>query len=118
MDFEKGVIRKNLIHGEIVCRCYLSGMPKLKISINKILNKDPQFMSNSSFHQCVSLDSINTIEKEEEKDDDDDDDDAGSQAATDAREIEFVPPDGEFVLCQYELKRHVKDCLLYTSRCV
>lgn len=106
MDFEKGVIRKNLIHGEIVCRCYLSGMPKLKISINKILNRDPQFMSNSSFHQCVSLDSINTIEKEEEKNSDDD---AGLQAPTDAREIEFIPPDGEFVLCQYELKRHVKD---------
>lgn len=89
-----------------MCRCYLSGMPKLKISINKILNRDPQFMSNSSFHQCVSLDSINTIEKEEEKNSDDD---AGLQAPTDAREIEFIPPDGEFVLCQYELKRHVKD---------
>ena len=112
MDFEKGVIRKNLIHGEIVCRCYLSGMPKLKISINKILNRDPQFMSNSSFHQCVSLDSINTIEKEEEKNSDDD---AGLQAATDAREIEFIPPDGEFVLCQYELKRHVKDAPMVRS---
>ncbi|CAI4063381.1 hypothetical protein SKDZ_08G0230 [Saccharomyces kudriavzevii ZP591] len=105
MDFEKGIIRKNLIHGEIVCRSYLSGMPKLKISINKILNRDPQFMSNSNFHQCVSLDSINTIEKGQEKEQDTGD----SQAAADAREIEFVPPDGEFVLCQYELKRHVKD---------
>ncbi|CAI2018427.1 hypothetical protein SEUBUCD646_0H00410 [Saccharomyces eubayanus] len=104
MDFEKGVIRKNLIHGEIVCRCYLSGMPKLKISINKLLNKDPQFMSNSKFHQCVSLDSINTIEEEGK-----DSDDSGSQIATDTKEIEFIPPDGEFVLCQYELKRHVKD---------
>ncbi|CAI4039361.1 hypothetical protein SMKI_08G0240 [Saccharomyces mikatae IFO 1815] len=105
MDFEKGIIRKNLIHGEIVCRCYLSGMPKLKISINKILNRDAQFLSNSSFHQCVSLDSIKTIEKREEKEDDD----TGLQAAADAKELEFVPPDGEFVLCQYELKRHVKD---------
>ncbi|CAI4063752.1 hypothetical protein N7582_002492 [Saccharomyces uvarum] len=104
MDFEKGIIRKNLIHGEIVCRCYLSGMPKLKISINKLLNRDPQFMSNSKFHQCVSLDSINIIEEEGR-----DTDDAGSQTATDTKEIEFIPPDGEFVLCQYELKRHVKD---------
>ncbi|EJS43515.1 apm2p [Saccharomyces arboricola H-6] len=109
MDFEKGIIRKNLIHGEIFCRSYLSGMPKLKISINKILNRDPQFMSNSNFHQCVSLDSINTMEREDE-DEDEEANSADSQvAATKAREIEFVPPDGEFVLCQYELKRHVKD---------
>lgn len=85
MDFNQGVIRKNLIHGQIFCKSYLSGMPKLKIALNKLLQKDTQFLSHSTFHQCVSLESLNE------------------------KEIEFIPPDGDFVLCKYELKRHVKD---------
>lgn len=85
MDFKEGIIRKNLIQGKIACRCYLSGMPKLKIAINKLVQKDPQFMSQSRFHQCVSFETLQN------------------------KEIEFIPPDGEFTLCEYELKRHVKD---------
>lgn len=85
MDFRSGVIKKNLIHGKIFCKSYLSGMPKLKVALNKLSQEDEQFMSHSKFHQCVSLQSL------------------------DAKEIEFIPPDGDFVLCEYELKRHVKD---------
>ncbi|QLG74480.1 hypothetical protein HG535_0G03630 [Zygotorulaspora mrakii] len=85
MDFEQGIIRTNLIHGQIFCKSYLSGMPKLKIAINKLLKRDAQFISNSKFHQCVSLESLNE------------------------KEIQFIPPDGDFVLCKYELKRHVND---------
>lgn len=85
MDFRQGIIRTNLIHGQIFCKSYLSGMPKLKISLNKLLKKDPQFLAHSKFHQCVSWESLNQ------------------------KEIEFIPPDGDFILCKYELKRHVKD---------
>ncbi|CCD23195.1 Apm2p NDAI_0B01610 [Naumovozyma dairenensis CBS 421] len=111
MDFEKGLIRKNLIHGEIVCKCYLSGMPKLKISINKILQNDSQFLSNAHFHQCVSLDSLHLQSAED--DDGDDNANVNENENHDERdrkkEIEFIPPDGDFLLCKYELKRHVKD---------
>lgn len=85
MDFNSGIIKKNLIHGKIICKSYLSGMPKLKIAFNKLSQKDEQFISHSKFHQCVTWPSSNE------------------------KEIEFIPPDGDFVLCQYELKRHVKD---------
>ncbi|CAL9735959.1 adaptin medium chain homolog Apm2p [Monosporozyma servazzii] len=86
MDFTNNVIRKNSIHGEIVCKSFLSGMPTLKVSINKILDQDKQFLTNCKFHQCVATEDI-------EK----------------AKEIEFIPPDGPFVLCRYDLKRHVRD---------
>ncbi|CCK69653.1 Apm2p KNAG_0C05550 [Huiozyma naganishii CBS 8797] len=88
MDFTQNVIKKNLIHGEIRCKCFLSGMPNLKVSINKIVNEDKQFLANCKFHQCVSLASLES---------------------SDHKDVEFVPPDGEFTLCRYELKRHVRD---------
>ncbi|GAV54501.1 hypothetical protein ZYGR_0AM00390 [Zygosaccharomyces rouxii] len=84
-DFKEKVVRKNLIHGKIYCKSYLSGMPKLKIALNKLIQRDVQFMSHSKFHQCVALETLNE------------------------KELEFIPPDGEFVLCEYELKRHVND---------
>ena len=86
VDFENSIVKKNFIHGEIICRCYLSGMPTLKVAINKILDNDRQFLPNCKFHQCVSLESIEN-----------------------GRDIEFLPPDGHFVLCKYELKRHIND---------
>ncbi|CAB4256897.1 similar to Saccharomyces cerevisiae YHL019C APM2 Protein of unknown function, homologous to the medium chain of mammalian clathrin-associated protein complex [Maudiozyma barnettii] len=86
MDYESQTVRKNTIHGQIVCKSFLSGMPELHVSINKILNKDKQFLSSCKFHQCVSLESIE-----------------------DGKEIIFTPPDGDFILCSYELKRHVRD---------
>lgn len=86
VDFENSIVKKNFIHGEIICRCYLSGMPTLKVAINKILDNDRQFLPNCKFHQCVSLGSIEN-----------------------GRDIEFLPPDGHFVLCKYELKRHIND---------
>ncbi|EDO16812.1 hypothetical protein Kpol_1056p13 [Vanderwaltozyma polyspora DSM 70294] len=98
MDFSTGRIRKNLIHGEIKCKCYLSGMPTLKVALNKLIKNDEQFISNSKFHQCVSINSLKReINNEEEEN------------TYHGKEIEFIPPDGEFVLCKYELKRHVRD---------
>lgn len=86
MDFTTNTVRKHLIHGEIYCKCFLSGMPTLRVSINKILNHDEHFLSNCKFHQCVSLDEVNSGD-----------------------EIKFIPPDGEFSLCKYELKKHIRD---------
>ena len=86
MDYNNDTVRKNIIHGQIVCKSFLSGMPELHVSINKILNRDKQFLSSCKFHQCVSLDSIEQ-----------------------GKEITFIPPDGDFILCSYELKRHVRD---------
>lgn len=109
MDFKSGVIRKNLIHGEIICRSYLSGMPKLKISINKILKQDVQFLSNVKFHQCVSLDSIRARSNPPAVEEDGKKKNEEADTLGNKGEIEFIPPDGEFLLCKYELKRHVKD---------
>lgn len=85
VDLRSGIIKKNLIHGKIQCKSYLSGMPKLKIALNKLSQGDELFISHLKFHQCVTWPPVNE------------------------KEIEFIPPDGNFVLCQYELKRHVKD---------
>lgn len=85
MDFESNIIKKNLIHGKICCKSYLSGMPKLTIALNKLSQQDEQFLSHTKFHECVSLEALGE------------------------KSIQFIPPDGDFVLCQYELKRHVRD---------
>lgn len=89
MDFNKSKIRKNFVHGHIRCRSYLSGMPKLKIGLSKITSSLPkereQFMNNAKFHQCVSLEDLQK------------------------NIVSFIPPDGEFQLCEYKLKRHVRD---------
>lgn len=89
MDFTNKTVKKSFIYGRLLCKSYLSGMPTLRVAINKILTNDEQFMSQVKFHQCVSLDSLKSLQEN--------------------KEIEFIPPDGEFVLCTYELKRHVKD---------
>lgn len=85
MDFKANIIKKNLIHGKICCKSYLSGMPKLTIALNKLSERDDQFLSHTKFHECVSLEALSE------------------------KSIQFIPPDGDFVLCQYELKRHVRD---------
>lgn len=86
MDFNTSKIRKNFVHGRIKCRSFLSGMPKLKICINKMLREKKTFLESAKFHQCVSLESLKSSEA-----------------------INFVPPDGEFDLCQYTFKRHIND---------
>ncbi|GMM58149.1 Apm2 protein [Maudiozyma humilis] len=86
MDYPSQTVRKNVIHGEIVCKSFLSGMPELRASINKILHQDKQFLASCKFHQCVDLANV-----------------------AEGKEITFIPPDGDFVLCTYDLKRHVRD---------
>ncbi|SCU89341.1 LANO_0D04544g1_1 [Lachancea nothofagi CBS 11611] len=86
MDFKRSQVRKSFVQGKINCRSYLSGMPKVKICVNKMLKNKDVFLGSAKFHQCVSLESLNNQDY-----------------------IEFTPPDGEFQLCEYKLKRHIND---------
>ncbi|KAL3229182.1 Uncharacterized protein RNJ44_02269 [Nakaseomyces bracarensis] len=108
VDFKLGVVRRNLIHGQIVCRSYLSGMPNLKISLNKLLQNDQQFINQIQFHQCVSLESLEKVLKYAEEHPDESSKSRSVEHSAE-KEIEFIPPDGDFVLCTYDLKRHIKD---------
>ncbi|SCU97450.1 LAMI_0F10132g1_1 [Lachancea mirantina] len=86
VDVQQKIVRKHFIRGRIQCRSYLSGMPQLKICINKMQKNREAFLQTAKFHQCVSLDNLRTGEA-----------------------IELIPPDGEFLLCEYTLKRSIKD---------
>lgn len=86
MDLENHQVRNNSINGLILCKSYLSGMPELKVGLNKMLSQDMRFITKMKFHQCVNL---NILEKN--------------------HCISFIPPDGEFKLCEYKLKRHIND---------
>lgn len=69
----------NQIFGEIKCKSYLSGMPNLKLGLNETLNLSKTIFNNIQYHQCVDLNSLNN------------------------NTIEFIPPDGEFDLLNYQI---------------
>ena len=69
----------NQILGEIDCKSYLSGMPELKLGINETLSSRKSIFSNIQYHQCVDLNNL------------------------DDRTVEFIPPDGEFTLLNYQI---------------
>jgi hypothetical protein len=80
VDANSRVVRHS-IHGSIDVKCYLSGMPTLRLGLNKLINtENNKFFKKLKFHQCVEL----------------------PKFATD-KIISFVPPDGEFQLCHYSL---------------
>jgi len=90
-----GTILRSEIVGSMKVRCYLSGMPELRLGLNDRVQfqsrgRDLQGqkaieMEDVTFHQCVKL----------------------SKFETD-RTISFVPPDGEFELMSYRLNTNVK----------
>ncbi|KAM3163555.1 MHD domain-containing protein [Lachancea thermotolerans] len=86
MDFKNSQVRQTFVYGKINCRSYLSGMPIVRVCINKMLKDKDLFLGSSKFHQCVSLESLSSQDY-----------------------IEFIPPDGDFQLCEYKLKRHIND---------
>lgn len=88
MDMRNKVVRNNVVTGVILCRCFLSGMPQLSIGLNKLSQRNVQFIKQLKFHQCVDLKRI--LEE-------------------DSNVVRFIPPDGEFELCRYRLKRSLKD---------
>eukprot|EP01118_Nematostelium_gracile_P011432 TRINITY_DN404_c0_g1_i1.p1 TRINITY_DN404_c0_g1~~TRINITY_DN404_c0_g1_i1.p1 ORF type:complete len:443 (-),score=141.13 TRINITY_DN404_c0_g1_i1:73-1401(-) len=90
-----GTILRSEIVGSMKVRCYLSGMPELRLGLNDRVqfqsrgrNLDGQKaieMEDVIFHQCVKL--------------------AKFEAD---RTISFIPPDGEFELMSYRLNTNVK----------
>jgi len=94
-----GTVLRSEIVGSVKMRCFLSGMPELRLGLNdrvqfesSAASKGPSKqggktieMEDVNFHQCVKL---NRFESE--------------------RIISFVPPDGEFELMSYRLNTHVK----------
>jgi len=96
-----GRVAKCEIRGALMMKCFLSGMPELKLGLNdsvalkrKARNCATKMvqMDDLKFHQCVRL----------AKFDND-------------RTISFVPPDGEFELMSYRLEKSVKP--LITVEC-
>lgn len=80
VDANSRVIRHE-IHGSIDVKCYLSGMPVLKLGLNKLIDtENSAFFKKLQFHQCVELPKFSSD-----------------------RIISFTPPDGEFQLCHYSL---------------
>lgn len=74
-----GSIVSSLIHGEVQCKSQLSGVPDLALS----LHRNPPIL-DCSLHRCVRLARF-------ERD----------------RIISFVPPDGEFTLCNYKVDSNI-----------
>ena len=101
-----GAVLRSEVLGALKMRCFLSGMPRLKVGFNdRILGAAAGGGSSSSgrpravdledmvFHQCVRHQ--NTL--------------------TTNRSISFVPPDGEFDLMTYRLSSRVKPLIVVTS---
>lgn len=94
----------NVLQSEIVgavkMRCYLTGMPELRLGLNDKILFESTGRSKSKaveledvkFHQCVRL----------------------SRFEND-RTISFIPPDGEFELMSYRLNTHVKPLIWIES---
>lgn len=95
-----GNVLQSEIVGSVKMRCYLSGMPELRLGLNdKVLFENTGRSKNKAveledvkFHQCVRL----------------------SRFEND-RTISFIPPDGEFELMSYRLSTHVKPLIWIES---
>ncbi|KAI7738601.1 hypothetical protein M8C21_011462, partial [Ambrosia artemisiifolia] len=94
----KGSVLRCDVTGKILMKCFLSGMPDLKLGLNdKIgLEKESEIKSRPTksgktielddvtFHQCVNLTRFNS-----------------------EKTVSFVPPDGEFELMKYRITEGV-----------
>jgi AP-1 complex subunit mu len=89
------VIRSEIV-GAVKMKCFLSGMPELRLGLNdKVMFESAGRegkgrsveMEDIKFHQCVRL----------------------SRFEND-RTISFIPPDGEFELMSYRLNTQVMQC--------
>lgn len=89
-----GNVLRSEILGSIKMKCYLSGMPELRLGLNdkvmfettgRATRGKAVEMEDVKFHQCVRL----------------------SRFEND-RTISFIPPDGEFELMSYRLNTQVK----------
>ncbi|KAI9308722.1 AP-1 complex subunit MU-1 [Cunninghamella echinulata] len=89
-----GNVLRSEVLGAVKMRCYLSGMPELRLGLNDKVMFEATGRANSAkaiemedvkFHQCVRL----------------------SRFEND-RTISFIPPDGDFELMSYRLQTSVK----------
>jgi len=90
-----GAILNSEIIGQIMVKCYLSGIPELRLGLNDRVQLSEQSkgsqptkgidMEDVKFHQCVSLSRF---------------DEEGI--------ISFIPPDGDFELLSYRLSANIK----------
>jgi AP-1 complex subunit mu len=99
MVAQNGTLLTSEICGVLRMRCFLSGMPTLKLGLNdKVLfeslgkKRKGVDLDDVKFHQCVSLQKFKTD-----------------------RTITFVPPDGEFDLMNYRLDTRVKPLIWVES---
>ncbi len=102
---QNGTLLKSEIEGQIRMKCFLSGMPEVRLGLNdrvlfgKVSNEDdnkdgqprrrgdqrPIELEDVSFHGCVRLSEFDTD-----------------------KTISFVPPDGAFTLMSYRINTRVK----------
>lgn len=96
-----GNVLRSEILGAVKLKCYLSGMPELRLGLNdkamfettgRVTRGKAIEMEDVKFHQCVRL----------------------SRFEND-RTISFIPPDGEFELMSYRLNTQVKPLIWVES---
>ena len=96
-----GSVLRSEILGAVKMKCYLSGMPELRLGLNdkamfettgRATRGKAVEMEDVKFHQCVRL----------------------SRFEND-RTISFIPPDGEFELMSYRLNTQVKPLIWVES---
>lgn len=96
-----GNVLRSEILGAVKLKCYLSGMPELRLGLNdkamfettgRATRGKAVEMEDVKFHQCVRL----------------------SRFEND-RTISFIPPDGEFELMSYRLNTQVKPLIWVES---
>eukprot|EP00873_Tetraselmis_striata_P002955 jgi/Tetstr1/423219/TSEL_001337.t1 len=75
----KGTVLRCDVTGQILMKCFLSGMPDLKLGLNDKLEDN-----SITFHPCVNLGRFST-----------------------ERVVSFVPPDGEFELLKYRCQEGI-----------
>jgi len=92
---QKGTVLRCDVTGKILMKCFLSGMPDLKLGLNDKLTLEKEAavkakptgkgkgtieLDDVQFHQCVNLGRFNS-----------------------EKTVSFVPPDGEFELMKYRI---------------
>lgn len=92
----KGTVLRSDCSGKILMKCFLTGMPDLKLGLNDKLTMDKETggggggaaktieLDDVTFHQCVNLGRFHTD-----------------------KTVSFVPPDGEFELMKYRITEGV-----------
>eukprot|EP00300_Choanocystis_sp_HF-7_P032560 c4329_g1_i1.p1 GENE.c4329_g1_i1~~c4329_g1_i1.p1 ORF type:complete len:432 (+),score=1.99 c4329_g1_i1:95-1390(+) len=92
---QTGTVLRSDVSGQVLVKCYLSGMPELKFGLNDklVMEKEKDGAKRKStaieiddmqFHQCVRLGKFDTD-----------------------RTISFIPPDGEFELMKYRTTENI-----------